>query len=65
MMRSFDIPDDGLTTIAHANMLDADILLTAVTQASKDLDLHCIRSHQSSRRRSEGGNAAFIREGKV
>jgi hypothetical protein len=34
-------------------VLDADELLAAVTQASKDLNLHCISPHQARRRRSE------------
>ena len=39
---SFHVANDGLTTIAHMDVLDADKLLAAVTQASKDLNLHCI-----------------------
>jgi hypothetical protein len=31
------IADDGLTTIVHMNMLDADKLLPAIPQASKKL----------------------------
>jgi hypothetical protein len=41
----FHIADDGLPTLVHMNMLDADNLLTAITQASKDLNLHCISPH--------------------
>lgn len=62
---SFQIADDGLTAIAHTNMLDAHELLTAATQASKDLNLGCISPHQASRGRSEGGNSTFIRKGDI
>jgi hypothetical protein len=36
-IRLFHIPDDGLPTIVHMDVLDADKLPPAVTQASKNL----------------------------
>ena len=36
------IADDGLPALVHVDVLDADKLLAAVTQASKNLNLHCI-----------------------
>ena len=39
------IADDGLPTIVHMNVLDADKLLAAVTQASKNLNLRRISPH--------------------
>ena len=36
---SVDISDDGLPLVINVNMLDPDILITAVTQAAKRLDL--------------------------
>jgi hypothetical protein len=39
------ITDDGLPTLVHMNMLNADNLLTAVAQASKNLNLRCISPH--------------------
>ena len=47
------------------DVLDADKLLTAITQASKHLNLGYISPHQASRRRSEGGNSPLRREGHV
>jgi len=44
-IRFFHIADYGLTTLAHTDVLDADGLLSAVTQASKDLHLHRKRLH--------------------
>jgi hypothetical protein len=44
-----EIPDDGLPAFVHMNMLDADKLLTAVTQTSKNLNLGRISPHQTSR----------------
>jgi hypothetical protein len=38
----FHIANDGLPTVVHVHMLDADKLVTVVTQASKDLNLGCI-----------------------
>jgi hypothetical protein len=43
------IADDGLPPIVHMNMLDADNLLPASTQPSKNLDLDRISPHQTSR----------------
>jgi hypothetical protein len=41
-IRLFHIADDGLPAIVYMDVLDADKLLAAVTQASKNLNLHCI-----------------------
>jgi hypothetical protein len=38
----FHIADDGLPTIVYMDVLDTDKLLAAVTQSSKNLNLHCI-----------------------
>ena len=45
------------------DVLDADDLLAAVTQASKDLYLGCVSPHQTSRRRPESSNALLRCEG--
>jgi hypothetical protein len=47
------IADDGLPTIIYMDVLDADKLLPAVTQASKNLNLGCISPHQPGRSRFE------------
>ena len=47
------------------DVLDADNLLTAVTQPSKDLNLGCLSPHQTSRCRSEGRNSPLCCEGDV
>ena len=44
-IRLFHIADAGLPTVIHMDVLDADNFLFAVTQASKDLNLGCIRPH--------------------
>ena len=44
----FFIPDDGLTTIVHMDVFDPDKLMTAITQPSKNLNLHRIRFEQTS-----------------
>jgi undecaprenyl pyrophosphate phosphatase UppP len=56
-IRLFHIADDGLPTIVHIDVLDADKLLPAVTQASTNLNLGCVSPHQTSRRRSERRNS--------
>jgi hypothetical protein len=61
----FQIADDGLPTIVHMDVLDADKLLPTVTQASKDLNLGGISFHQTSRCRSERRNAALTCKGDV
>jgi hypothetical protein len=38
-IRFFHIPDDGLPTIVHMDMLDADNLLASASKASKNLNL--------------------------
>ena len=53
----FHIADESLPTIVHMDVLDANKLVPAITQASKDLNLGCIGPHQASRRRSEGDNS--------
>jgi hypothetical protein len=50
-IRLFHIADDGLPAVIHMNMLDADNLMSAVTQASENLHLRRIRLHQTSRSR--------------
>jgi hypothetical protein len=47
------------------DVLDADKLVSAVTQASKNLNLHCISPHQASRRRPERRNSVLIRKGDI
>jgi hypothetical protein len=42
---ALDVAYDGLPTVIYMNMLDADVLLSAVTQPSKNLYLHRIRPH--------------------
>jgi hypothetical protein len=49
----FHVADDGLPAVVHMDVLDADKLLASASKASKNLNLHCISSHQTSRRRSE------------
>jgi len=44
-IRLSHIADNGLPTVIHMNMLDADNLMSAVTQASKNLYLRRIRRH--------------------
>jgi hypothetical protein len=50
---SFHIPDDRLAAIVDVNVLDADILVAAVTEAAKGLNLGGISPHQPSRGRCE------------
>jgi hypothetical protein len=45
---SADISNDGLSCVIDVNMLDADILVTAVTQAAERLDLSREGSHKPS-----------------
>ena len=44
-IRVFQIADDGLSTIADMHMLDANMSLPTMTQASKNFRLHRIRLH--------------------
>ena len=53
----FHIADDGLPTIVHMDMFDADNLLSAMTQPSKNLNLRRIRSEQTSRSRPKRRNS--------
>jgi len=48
---AFHNADDGLSTIIDVDVLDANILLIAVTQPSKHLNLHHVRSEQTTRSR--------------
>jgi hypothetical protein len=57
----FHIADDGLPAIMDMHMLDAHKLLSAMTQASKDLYLGA-SPHQTSRRRTKGRNSLRRRE---
>jgi hypothetical protein len=41
----FHIANDGLPAVIYVNMLDADKLLTAITQASANFHLHCEGFH--------------------
>jgi hypothetical protein len=47
------------------DVLDADKLLAAGSQATKNLNLGRISPHQTSRRRSEGRNSLLRCEGDV
>ena len=42
---ALDVAYDGLPAVIYVNMLDANVLLPAVTQPSKNLHLHRIRLH--------------------
>ena len=55
-IRLFQIADDGLPTIVDMDMFDADKLMTAMTQPSKNLNLRGIRSEQTSRSRPKRRN---------
>jgi hypothetical protein len=48
--------DHGASSVADVYVLDANVLMTAVAQASKDFHLQCERPHQTSRSRAEGSN---------
>jgi hypothetical protein len=61
----FHIADDSLPTIVHMDMFDADNLLSAMTQASKNLNLRRIRSEQTSRSRPKRCNSPLCCEGRV
>jgi hypothetical protein len=37
--------NNGLPAVTYMNMLNADELLPATAQASKDFDLHCVSAH--------------------
>ena len=45
LIRPFHVTDDGLTAVVHMDVLDSDKLLTAVTQASKELNLRGVSPH--------------------
>ena len=49
---SADISNNGLSCVIDVNMLDADNLMSAMTQASKSLCLRRVRAHQTSRSRT-------------
>jgi hypothetical protein len=44
LVAPFHIADGGLPTATYMNMLHANVLLLGMTQASKNLYLHCKRS---------------------
>jgi hypothetical protein len=54
--RIFSHFDNGLPTIVHMDMFDADNLLSAMTQPSKNLNLRRIRSEQTSGNRPKRRN---------
>jgi hypothetical protein len=64
-IRLFHIANDGPPTIMDMHMLDANKLLPAVTQASKNLNLHRICFEQTSRSRSERCNSPLCCEGHI
>jgi hypothetical protein len=47
------------------DVLDPDKLLTAVTQASKNLNLHHVRSEQTTRSRYEHRNSSLLSEATI
>ena len=48
MILRLHVPDDGLPTISYVDVLDADILIPAVAQAAKGLDLDRVGLEQST-----------------
>ena len=52
------IADNGLPTVIHMDMFDADKLLPAVAQALKDFNLGCISPHQTRQPGDRGAVAA-------
>jgi hypothetical protein len=51
-IRFFHVADEGLPAVIHMNMFNADNLMSAMTQASKNLRLRRVRPHQTSRSRT-------------
>jgi hypothetical protein len=51
-IRFFHVADEGLPAVIHMNMFNADNLMSAMTQASKNLCLRRVRPHQTSRSRT-------------
>jgi hypothetical protein len=39
------IADNGLSTVVHMHMLDADKLMSSIAEPSKDFDVHRKSSH--------------------
>jgi hypothetical protein len=64
-IRHFHIADDGLPTVIDVDVVDVDKLLTAVTQPSKNLNLHHIRSEQTTRSRCVRRNSSLRFEATV
>ena len=56
-IRRFHVADDGPPTVIYMNVLDTKVLMPAMTQAAKNLDLGRIGSQQTSRRRPERRNS--------
>jgi hypothetical protein len=56
-LRGFDVADDGLRTVGYVDVLDANVLISAVPQPSQDLDWDCISPHQTSGGLSERRNS--------
>ena len=56
-LRRFHIADDGLPAVVHMNMFDADVLLAAITEAPKNLNLGRIGPEDLSAR----SNASFAK----
>jgi hypothetical protein len=44
-LRRLHIADNGLRTVVQVDVLDANVLITAVPKASKNFHLHRIRLH--------------------
>ena len=55
-IRRFHVADDGRPTVIYMNVLDTKVLMPAMTQAAKNLDLGRIGSQQTSRRRANNRN---------
>ncbi|MGO9686276.1 MAG: hypothetical protein ACLPTZ_27500 [Beijerinckiaceae bacterium] len=53
-IRLSHIADDRLPAVIYMNVLDTKVLMPAMTQASKNLDLGRIGSQQTSRSRAKG-----------
>jgi hypothetical protein len=62
---AFHIGDDGLPTLVDVDVLDADVLMPAMTKPPKYLNLGCISPHQTSGSRPERRNPPFRCEGDV
>jgi hypothetical protein len=54
-----DVSDNRLPALTDMDMLDADVLVSPVSEPTKSLDLHAIGPQQSSRRRRELNEATL------